>query len=762
MYIGSTGAARPAPPRLRGRRQLRRRGARRPLRHASTSPSTPTTRVTVVDNGRGIPVDDAWRRRSKPAAEVVLTVAARRRQVRRRRRLQGLRRPARRRRLGRQRALRAAPPRDPARRPRLDAGLRARHAAGRRSRRARRPTRPARRSPSCPTPRSSRRSSSTSRRSQQRLRETAFLTRGLRDRARSTSAARAQQRRRSTTRAASWTSSRYLNENKDPLHQKIVFFEGESDEGAGRGRDAVERLLPGVASSRSPTTSTRTRAARTSPASARRSPARSTRYARDKGLLKEKDENLTGEDVREGLTAVISVKLADPQFEGQTKTKLGNPRDRGLRQGGRQRASSAEFLEENPAEARADRPQGGRRRPRPRRRPQGPRPDAAQVGARELDPAGQARRLLGQATRRSPSSSSSRATRPAARPSRAATATRRRSCRCAARSSTSRRARIDKVLSNNEIQALITAIGTGIREEFDIENARYHKIILMTDADVDGAHIRTLVLTLLFREMPELIEAGYVYIAKPPLYKVKQGKQRALHREGVRARGASCSRDKLEKLRGRRPRRQRRSSSPHARWQRFKPPAQAVRGLGDALRAEYGHEVVTFLEESADPRRGVDDAGGRARAARATTIPRASRTTTELVSSRRRRARGQGASSARPALARTLPAARGAVRAPTSTASSSRCTPSCVELAGAPPFKVALGDEARTARLVRGAAPRRCSSSPRKGVTLQRFKGLGEMNAEQLRETTMDPATPHAAAGHDRRRRARPTSLHRC
>ncbi len=99
------------------------------------------------------------------------------------------------------------------------------------------------------------------------------------------------------------------------------------------------------------------------------------------------------------------------------------------------------------------------------------------------------------------------------------------------------KSRIDKVLQNTEIQALITAIGTGVRDEFNIENARYHKVVLMTDADVDGAHIRTLVLTLLFREMQELIEAGYVYIAKPPALQAQAGLARALHREGLRARG---------------------------------------------------------------------------------------------------------------------------------------------------------------------------------------------------------------------------------
>src|SRR6202022_4483239 len=158
------------------------------------------------------------------------------------------------------------------------------------------------------------------------------------------------------------------------------------------------------------------------------------------------------------------------------------------------------------------------------------------------------------------------------------------------------KSRIDKVLQNTEIQALITAIGTGVRDEFDLSKARYHKVVLMTDADVDGAHIRTLALTLLFREMKELIEEGYVYIAKPPLYKLKQGsRERYIEKESELEELLLAEKwDKIMVF----DRHGKQFKLTEARWQRFSRLLKQYEGWSSSLRAAHGHDMVQFLEES--------------------------------------------------------------------------------------------------------------------------------------------------------------------
>ncbi|HKI84110.1 MAG TPA: toprim domain-containing protein, partial [Candidatus Krumholzibacteria bacterium] len=247
-------------------------------------------------------------------------------------------------------------------------------------------------------------------------------------------------------------------------------------------------------------------------------------YARNKGLLKEKDDNLAGEDVREGLTAVISVKLRDPQFEGQTKTKLGNSEVRGIVET-MVNSALAEFFEEHPAVARKI-------------------CEKAIGAARSRDAARRAKEL----TRRKNALESSNL------PGKLADCSNTNPSECeiylvegdsaggSAKQGRDRafqailplkgkilnveKARLDKALSNEEVKTIITALGTGVGEEdFDLSRLRYHRIIIMTDADVDGSHIRTLILTLLYRYMSPLIRNGFVYIAEPPLYRVSKGKK---------------------------------------------------------------------------------------------------------------------------------------------------------------------------------------------------------------------------------------------
>jgi DNA gyrase subunit B len=561
----------------------------------------------------------------------------------------------------------------------------------------------------------------------QRLRETAFLTKGLR-------IVLYDEREGDVKHEFHYEGGirdfvSYVNKAKDPLHKGIVYFEGENEQGAvevamqwnGSYQESVFSFANNINTTEGGTHLSGFKSALTRTLND---------YARAKGLLREKEDNLEGEDVREGLAAVLSVKLRDPQFEGQTKTKLGNAWVRGLvEQTVNQRL--AEFLEETPSDAKRI-------------------IDKAVSAARARQAARKARELT---RRKSALESSSlpgkladcQITDPASAELFLVEGNSAGGSAVDARDRTfqailplrgkvinSEKNRINKVLSNTEIQSMITAIGTGIGDEFDIAKLRYHRVIVMTDADVDGSHIRTLILTFLYRQMPELVDQGHIYIAVPPLYAVKVGGreqyvekeshfEELLVRERVKDIDITDREGNKQKL-------------TEARYARFSRALHEFEGWASRLRADFGSGPANFVIEhrlvETEAALTVDIEG-------ALSALDGNGYEVAVVES--------GADGARIKVTERETSAATHVIVPAELLTSPvyanlrKTYARLVEIVGAPPFNLELGKKSRHAETFEELRDYALELG-KEGLQVRRFKGLGEMDPEELAQTTMDPS----------------------
>jgi DNA gyrase subunit B len=561
----------------------------------------------------------------------------------------------------------------------------------------------------------------------QRMRETAFLTKGLHIKL-------VDERAGGKTVEFHYDGGirdfvSYINEAKDAIHKHIVYFEGETDQGAvevamqwnNSYQESVFTFANNINTIEGGSHLSGFRSALTSTLN---------RKAVDMKLLK-KDEKLEGEDVREGLAAVVSVKLRSPQFEGQTKTKLGNPGVESLVQT-TVNQHFAQFLEENPQDARsivnkaiaAMRARLAARKARELTRRKSALdssslpgkladcsirdPEAAELFIVEGDSAGGSAKMGRDRTYQ------------AILPLRG-------------KIINSEKNRINKVLSNNEIQAMITAIGTGIGDEFDIEGLRYHRVILMTDADVDGSHIRTLVLTFLYRHMKELFERGHVYIAVPPLYKVKLGNQEFYFEKESQLEDLLV-RERFEELEV-----QDRNGSQvklsEARWKRFTGALAEFEGWSARLRADFGAQAAELVISH----RLVElDADAPAELEAALAGLPSNGYALSVLDRDADGVRVKVIEDSTSAAHMVLLSAE--LLASPIYAHLRKAYARLVEIAGAPPFTLSLGKKTAAAKTLSALRTASLDLAKEVGIQLSRFKGLGEMNDTQLWETTMDPA----------------------
>jgi DNA gyrase subunit B len=561
----------------------------------------------------------------------------------------------------------------------------------------------------------------------QSLRETAFLTRGLRITL--TDERAGGERFEYHYEGGIRDFVAHVNEAKDPVHKHIVYFEGANDE--GQVEVAMQWNTKYVESVFSFANNINTHEGGAHLSGFNAALTRTlNKYARDKELLKEKEDNLEGDDVREGLAAVISVKLQEPQFEGQTKTKLGNAWMRGFVEQ-TVNARLAEFLEENPTDAKqiimkaisAARARQAARKARDLTRRKGAfgggmakkfadcqikDPELTELFIVEGDSAGgsakQARDKSNQAI-----------------------------LPLRGKIINSEKTRLNKVLSNTEIQSLVQVIGTGIGEEFDLAKLRYNRVIVMTDADVDGAHIRTLILTFLYRHMQELFDRGHVYIAVPPLYLVKLGQQETYlvkdaQLEGLLVRERFpeieiASRDGAA------------IKFTEARYGRFQRALHEFEGWSARLRSDFGPDAADFVVTHRLVESDAKTPDEVAKLIEA--LPKNGYEFSVL---------GHDTDGLRVKVVELETSAAHEVAVPQELLTSPiyehvrRTYARLNEVAGGlPPFSLKLGKknaEADTFEALRDNAVELAKD----GIRIDRFKGLGEMNYQQLWDTTMDPA----------------------